>query len=209
MARGRAGQLALAECRADACSCSVVVVIVITVGHMLTLCVCVCVWLACMSRLQDQGAARQDEHVHQDSGARRRPRVRHHRTTAGRVARQTRDTLGRRPLQPDPRQPRPRLRSLPRRRPRAGGRSRDVRGARAGARGRPRRRTEGFDGEAHSAADSDLHRHAVARYTTSLRGRRRTRQRRPRQVNINSSLSNKQVAVARRPTRLSSVGFRS
>ena len=180
---------------------------------MLTLCVCVCVcvcvWLACMSRLQDQGAPRQDEHVHQDSGARRRPSVRHHRTSAGRVARQTRDTLGRRPLQPDPRQPRPRLRSLPRRRPRAGGRSRDVRGARAGARGRPRRRTEGFDGEAHSAADADLHRHAVARHTTSLRGRRRTRQRRPRQVNINSSLSNKQVAVDRRPTRLSSVGFRS
>jgi len=63
MARGRAGQLALAECCAEACSGSVVVVIVITVGRMLTLCVCVCVcgWPACpgckIKALQDHCGA--------------------------------------------------------------------------------------------------------------------------------------------------------
>lgn len=45
------------------------------------------------SRLQDQSSPRQDQHVHQDSGARRRARLRRHRKEGGRGQGQARDPV--------------------------------------------------------------------------------------------------------------------
>ena len=124
-------------------------------------------------RLQDQSPARQDQHVHQDPGARRRASVRHHRPPRRRRLRQAGNTVGRAALQPDTRQSPLRHRRGRRRQrfrfrfvesvaDRDYFRSGYLRGASSGEVGRLGCRAKGVDGEANPAADADVHRDAVA-----------------------------------------------
>ncbi|CAN0084564.1 unnamed protein product [Lampetra planeri] len=147
--------------------------------------------------LQDQGPASQDEHVHQDAGAGRGARVRHHRPPRGRVHGQAGDPLGRRTLLRAPGLPQQAAR--PGARPGAqpaipghggwGGRCRggggrrcaaptsagragpdDDPGARAVPRRGPRGGAQGRHDPPHPAGDAHLHRDAEPRARARLRG---------------------------------------